>query len=110
MLQLNSTYSEMDYEQETNGDDESSGENLLSNAPNAVQSIQKRRQLVIESSDESDAGTGDDDRGNKDIGADGSMGIDDKDNEDEDAVSIEDANDCLSDLPVFPEPTLSSQH
>ncbi|KAF8233473.1 hypothetical protein L208DRAFT_1377288 [Tricholoma matsutake] len=97
----------MDYEQETDGDDESSGENLLSNAPNAVQSVQKRQQLVIESSDESDAGTGDNDGGDKDIGADGSMGIDDKNNENEDVVSIEDANNWLSDLPVLLEPILS---
>jgi hypothetical protein len=32
----------MDYEQETDGDDESSGENLLRNAPDAAQSVQKR--------------------------------------------------------------------
>jgi hypothetical protein len=97
----------MDYEQETDGDDESSGENLLRNAPDAAQSVQKRRRLVIESSDESDA---DVDGGDKDIGADGSMGMDNKDNEDEDAVSIEDVNDCLSDLPVLPEPILSNRH
>ena len=63
--------------------------NLLSNAPDAAQSVQKRRQLVIESSDESDARTGDVDGGDKDIGADGRVGIDHEDHEDEDA------NDCL---------------
>jgi hypothetical protein len=36
--------------------------------------------------------------------------MDNKDNEDEDAVSIEDVNDCLSDLPVLPEPILSNRH
>ena len=99
----------MDYKQETDGNDKSSSENLLRNASNTVQSIQKRRWLVIESSNESDANI---DGGDKDIRADemDNKDSEDEDSEDEDAVSIEDANNCLSDLPVLLKPILSNRH
>jgi hypothetical protein len=91
----------MDYKQETDGDDESIGENLLSNTPDMVQSIQKRRQLVIESSDESDARTGDDDGGDNDIRVDGRMGIDD---------SSPSTNPTISSAPSLPAPAMMHIH